>query len=164
MKPTDFIDDMYLPDDLVALVLVSQDEEKKTQQRIWTAKKAASKEVQKWLKYSNTHGYDIYIGMNPLQPGSRTRNKDDILEVRRVYLDLDEDGPTKLKEVLHDSFNGELPKASYIINTSPDRYQLIWNVKPRSFSSAVLILASLAGGVEIAEVIWGPGWKYGRCR
>ena len=134
MKPTDFIDDMYRPDDLVALVLVSRDEESKTQQRIWNAKKAASKGVLKWLKYSNTHGYDIYIGMNPLQPGSRTRNKEDVQEVRRVYLDLDEDGPSKLKEVLQDGFSGKLPSASYIINTSPDRYQLIWNVEPGSFT------------------------------
>ena len=43
MKPADYITDMYHPDDLVALVLVSRDEEaNKTQQRIWSAKKAAS--------------------------------------------------------------------------------------------------------------------------
>ena len=169
MKPTDFIDDMYLPDDLVALVLVSQNEEKKTQQRIWNAKKAASNEVQKWLKYSNTHGYDIYIGMNPLQPGSRTRNKEDIQEVRRVYLDLDEDGPSKLKEALQDGFSGKLPSASYIINTSPDRYQLIWNVKPASFtpSEAESLMRGLAtryGGdravTDVSRVLRLPGFKH----
>ena len=169
MKPVDFITDMYLPDDLVALVLVSRDEQAKTQQRIWNAKKAASNEVQKWLKYSNAHGYDIYIGMNPLQPGSRSRNKEDVQEVRRVYVDLDEDGPTKLKEVLHDSFNGKIPKASYIINTSPDRYQLIWNVKPRSFSSheAESLMRGLAtryGGdravTDVSRVLRLPGFKH----
>ena len=169
MKPVDFITDMYLPDDLVALVLVSRDEQAKTQQRIWNAKKAASEEVQKWLKYSNARGYDIYIGMNPLQPGSRSRNKEDVQEVRRVYVDLDEDGPTKLKEVLHDSFNGKIPKASYIINTSPDRYQLIWNVKPRSFSSyeAESLMRGLAtryGGdravTDVSRVLRLPGFKH----
>ena len=49
MKPVDFITDMYLPDDLVALVLVSREEEDKTQQRIWSARKAAADEVQKRL-------------------------------------------------------------------------------------------------------------------
>ncbi len=169
MKPTDFIDDMYLPDDLVALVLVSQNEEKKTQQRIWNARKAASQEVQKWLKYSNTHGFDIYIGMNPLQPGSRTRSKKDIQEVRRVYLDLDEDGPSKLKEALQDGFSGKLPSASYIINTSPDRYQLIWNVKPASFtpSEAESLMRGLAtryGGdrsvTDVSRVLRLPGFKH----
>ncbi|MDE0166729.1 MAG: DNA-primase RepB domain-containing protein [Bryobacterales bacterium] len=169
MKPADFIDDMYRPDDLVALVLVSRDEETKTQQRIWNAKKAASKEVLKWLKYSNSHGYDIYIGMNPLQPGSRTRNKEDVQEVRRVYLDLDEDGPSKLKEVLQDGFSGRLPSASYIINTSPDRYQLIWNVKPGSFtpSEAESLMRGLAaryGGdravTDVSRVLRLPGFKH----
>ena len=169
MKPVDFITDMYLPDDLVALVLVSRDEEEKTQQRIWSAKKAASREVQKWLKYSNAHGYDIYIGMNPLQPGSRTRNKEDILEVRRVYADLDEDGGSKLKEILQDSFSGKIPNASYIINTSPDRYQVIWNVEPGSFTpqeaeSLMRGLATRYGGdravTDVSRVLRLPGFKH----
>ena len=169
MKPADFITDMYRPDDLVALVLVSRDEEAKTQQRIWNARKAASQEVLKWLKYSNTHGYDIYIGMNPLQPGSRTRNKEDVQEVRRVYIDLDEDGPSKLKEVLHDGFSGKLPSASYIINTSPDRYQLIWNVEPGSLTpkEAENLMRGLAiryGGdravTDVSRVLRLPGFKH----
>ena len=169
MKPTDFIDDMYRPDDLVALVLVSRDEETKTQQRIWNAKKASSRQVMKWLRFSNSHGYDIYIGMNPLQPGSRTRNKEDIQEVRRVYLDLDEDGPSKLKEVLHDGFSGTLPSPSYIINTSPDRYQLIWNVVPASLTpnEAERLMRGLAtryGGdravTDVSRVLRLPGFKH----
>lgn len=169
MKPADFINDMYRPDDLVALVLVSRDEEAKTQQRIWNAKKASSQQVLKWLRYSNSHGYDIYIGMNPLQPGSRTRNKEDIQEVRRVYLDLDEDGPSKLKEVLHDGFSGKLPSASYIINTSPDRYQLIWNIVPASLTpnEAERLMRGLAtryGGdravTDVSRVLRLPGFKH----
>ncbi|MDE0165214.1 MAG: DNA-primase RepB domain-containing protein [Bryobacterales bacterium] len=169
MKPVDFITDMYRPDDLVALVLVSRDEEKKTQQRIWNAGKAASQQVMKWLRYSNTHGYDIYIGMNPLRPGSRTRNKEDVEEVRRVYADLDEDGPSKLKEVLQDGFSGKIPSASYIINTSPDRYQLIWNVKPGSFTpkEAEALMRGIAvryGGdravTDVSRVLRLPGFKH----
>ena len=169
MKPVDFITDMYLPDDLVALVLVSREEENKTQQRIWSAKRAASKDVHKWLKYSNAHGYDIYIGMNPLQPGSRTRSKENIEEVRRVYADLDEDGGSKLKEVLQDSFSGRIPNPSYIINTSPDRYQLIWNVEPGSFTpqQAESLMRGLAvqyGGdravTDVSRVLRLPGFKH----
>ena len=169
MKPADFITDMYQPDDLVALVLVSRDEEAKTQQRIWNARKAASEKIMKWLKYSNSHGYDIYIGMNPLQPGSRSRNKEDVQEIRRVYIDLDEDGPSKLKEVLHDGFSGKLPSASYIINTSPDRYQLIWNVEPGSFTphEAENLMRGLAiryGGdravTDVSRVLRLPGFKH----
>lgn len=169
MKPADFINDMFLPDDLVALVLVSRDEETKTQQRIWEAKKASSVKIMKWLKHSNAQGYDIYVGMNPLQPGSRTRFKENIQEVRRVYLDLDEDGPSKLKEFLDDSFKGRMPSASYIINTSPDRYQVIWNVAPGSLSpnDAERLMRGLAtryGGdrsvAEVSRVLRLPGFKH----
>ena len=169
MKPVDFITDMYQPDDLVALVLVSREEEAKTQQRIWTAEKAASNDVQRWLRYSNSHGYDIYIGMNPLQPGSRTRNKEDIQEVRRVYVVLDEDGRAKLNELLMDNFKGKLPSASYITNTSTDRYQLIWNVKPGSFTpreaeSLMRGLATRYGGdrsvTDVSRVLRLPGFKH----
>ncbi len=169
MKPHDFINDMFNPDDLVALVLVSRNSDKKTQQRIWNAKRASSEQIQKWLRYSNSHGYDIYIGMNPLQPGSTSRTKDDIHEVRRIYLDLDEDGPSKLREVLTDSFSGKLPSASYIINTSPDRYQLIWNVKPNSFTpneaeSLMRGLATKYGGdrsvTDVSRVLRLPGFKH----
>ncbi|MCY4588744.1 MAG: DNA-primase RepB domain-containing protein [Bryobacterales bacterium] len=169
MKPVDFINDMFSPDDLVALVLVSRDAAKKTQQRIWSAEQASSQQIQKWLRYSNTHGYDIYIGMNPLHPGSTSRTKDDIHEVRRIYLDLDEDGPSKLREVLTDSFSGKLPSASYIINTSPDRYQLIWNVEPDSFTpneaeSLMRGLATKYGGdrsvTDVSRVLRLPGFKH----
>ena len=74
--------------------------------------------------------------MNPCSPDRGPAARRTFQEVRRVYLDLDEDGPSKLKEALQDGFSGKLPSASYIINTSPDRYQLIWNVKPASFTPA----------------------------
>ena len=122
-----------------------------------------------WLKYSNANGYDIYIGMNPLQPGARSRYKKDILRVCRVYLDLDEDGPPKLKEILQDSFSGRLPTASYLINTSADRYQVIWNIVPASLtpSQAETLMRGLAiryGGdravTDVARVLRLPGFMH----
>ena len=40
MKPEVYIEDMYDPNDRIALVLVPRTEGAKTQQRIWTAEKA----------------------------------------------------------------------------------------------------------------------------
>ncbi|MCY4584454.1 MAG: DNA-primase RepB domain-containing protein, partial [Bryobacterales bacterium] len=79
------------------------------------------------------------------------------------------DGPSKLREVLTDSFSGKLPSASYIINTSPDRYQLIWNVKPGSFThneaeSLMRGLATKYGGdrsvTDVSRVLRLPGFKH----
>ena len=64
------------------------------EQRVFTLPQATSGKVQAWLRHLNARDYDIYLCVNPIRPGSRGREKEDIAEVRRLQLDLDEDGPT----------------------------------------------------------------------
>ena len=169
MKPEVYIEDMYEPNDRIALVLVPRTEGAKTQQRIWTAEKAASEPVQRWLRYNNAQGNDIYVSMNPLSPEARGRRKEDIAEVRRVYLDLDKDGGAKLKKLLRDNAAGKIPGPSYLINTSKDRYQVIWNVKPGELSieAGERLMRGLAneyGGdraaTDVSRVLRLPGFKH----
>ena len=169
MKPEVYIEDMYDPNDRIALVLVPRQEGAKTQQRIWTAAKAVSEPVQRWLRYNNAQGHDIYVSMNPLSPEARRRRKEDIAEVRRVYLDLDKDGGVKLKKLLRDSAAGKIPGPSYLINTSKDRFQVIWNVKPGELSTeqAEGLMRGLAheyGGdraaTDVSRVLRLPGFKH----
>ena len=70
MKPEAYIEDMYDPNDRIALVLVPRTEGAKTQQRIWTAAKAASEPVQRWLRYNNAQGNDIYVSDESPEPRS----------------------------------------------------------------------------------------------
>ena len=169
MKPVEYIKDLFDEDDKIALVLISRSEDGKTQQRIWTAAKAASDPVQRWLRHSNAHGSDIYVSMNPLHPEARRRRKDDVAEVRRVYLDLDKDGSKKLARVLKDGFDRKLPMPSYIVNSSKQRYQVIWNVKPGSLSKddAETLMRGLAreyGGdraaTDVSRVLRLPDFKH----
>ena len=169
MKPEEYILDMYNPTDRIALVLVPRTEGAKTQQRIWTAEKAVSEPVQRWLRYNNAHNFDIYVSMNPLKAEAHGRCKDDIAEVRRVYLDLDEDGKAKLAKLLRDNIQKKIPGPSYIINTSQDRYQVIWNVKPGELSAeqAEGLMRGLAneyGGdraaTDVSRVLRLPGFKH----
>ena len=169
MKPEEYIEDMYDPTDRIALVLVPRTEGAKTQQRIWTAEKAASEPVQRWLRYNNAHNFDIYVSMNPLKAEARGRCKDDIAEVRRVYLDLDEDGKAKLAKLLRDNIQKKIPGPSYIINTSQDRYQVIWNVKPGELSieAGERLMRGLAneyGGdraaTDVSRVLRLPSFKH----
>ena len=169
MKPEVYIEDMYEPNDRIALVLVPRTEGAKTQQRIWTAAKAASEPVQRWLRYNNAQGNDIYVSMNPLSPEARGRRKEDIAEVRRVYLDLDKDGGAKLKKLLRDNAAGKIPGPSYLINTSKDRFQVIWNVKPGELSieAGERLMRGLAneyGGdraaTDVSRVLRLPGFKH----
>ena len=169
MKPAEYINDLFDENDKIALVLISRSEDGKTQQRIWTAAKAASDPVQRWLRHSNAHGSDIYVSMNPLHPEARRRRKDDVAEVRRVYLDLDTDGSKKLGRVLKDGFDRKLPMPSYIVNSSKKRYQVIWNVKPDSLSidEAEALMRGLVreyGGdpaaTDVSRVLRLPGFKH----
>ena len=43
-----------------------------------------------WLTEQNERGADIFLGMNPIKENSYSRTKENIREVRHVYLDLDE--------------------------------------------------------------------------
>lgn len=62
-------------------------------QRLVSASHAASPRMQRFLRYENAHGSDIYVSMNTLKPEAKGRTRADIAEIRHLYLDLDEDCP-----------------------------------------------------------------------
>jgi hypothetical protein len=64
--------------------------------------------------------------MNTLKPDAQGRTKDDIETIRHLYLDIDRDGPTAL-ERLEDS--GLVPRPNYVLETSPEKYQVVWKVE-----------------------------------
>ena len=169
MKPDAYIQELFHEDDKIALVLISREADGKTQQRVWTAAKASSEKVQRWLRHSNARGSDIYVSMNPLRPEARRRRKQDVAAVRRVYLDLDEEGPRRLGALLDDGFGGKLPMPAYIVHSSEGRYQVIWNVRQRSLSiheaeTLMRGLASEYGGdpaaTDVSRVLRLPGFKH----
>ena len=72
----------------------------KAEQRVFTLPQATSRKVQAWLRHLNARDYDIYLCVNPVRAGSGGREKGDIEEIRRLQLDLDEDGAAGLGRVL----------------------------------------------------------------
>lgn len=64
----------------------------RVEQRVLTLPQATSRKVQSWLRHLNARDYDIYPCVNPVRHGSRGREKTDIDDIRRLRLDLDEDG------------------------------------------------------------------------
>src|SRR6185437_5714804 len=95
----DFIKENYRPHDRIAIVVRNRREDY-TLQRLLSAQDAASPRIQRFLRYENAHGADIYVSMNTLKPGAKGRTKADIAEIRHLYLDLDEDGDERLARVL----------------------------------------------------------------
>ena len=115
-------------------VLMRNSDRGETIQRITTAGKIAEPSFQDWLRYKNEKGsFDIYIGMNTLRPEARTRTKDDIETIRHLYMDIDHDGPAALVRIQQSNL---VPPRNYTINTSPDKFQVVWRVQNISQAQA----------------------------
>ena len=95
--------------DRLAIVAVGRHGPKpKTEQRVVTARAATRPGYQRFLRHLNATGHDIFVSMNPIRPNTKSREKADVLEVRRLQLDLDKEGPDSLRQVLAD-VNGRPP-------------------------------------------------------
>ena len=122
---SDYIRANFRNDDRLAVVLVHKRSGHVTQ-RIGSAERIASAPFQAWLRYMNREKNEVYIAMNVLNPEAHGRTKEDIAEIRHVYLDFDENGDEALKEL---KGRDDLPTPNHVIASSPGRYQAIWRVE-----------------------------------
>ncbi|MCI0627509.1 MAG: RepB family DNA primase [Acidobacteria bacterium] len=157
----EYVKDAFQPRDRLAVVVRHQ-ESNSIQQRVTRAEVIAGPDFQRWLRFENAHGADVYVGMNPLTPGATRRTKESILEIRHVYLDLDENGARNLKEILND---GQVPRPSYVLNTSPGKHQVVWKVDNFSIAAAELLQRAMAirfgadrAATDVARVLRIPGF------
>lgn len=99
-----------------------------------------------WLASENATGANVYVAANPLCSGSRKRTKDCVDSIRHLYLDLDEDGESKLAAL---RCSNAVPIPNAIISTSPGKYQVLWQVAGFAFEqqeSTLKLLAIQFGG------------------
>jgi hypothetical protein len=129
---SEYILDNFKPTDRVAILVLNR-QLGETTQRITTAQKASSHEFQAWLRYKNANGADIYIGMNALQHHASTRTKEDIEKISHVYLDLDHGGTASLEALENSDL---VPRPNYVLNTSPDKFQVVWKVEGMTIEEA----------------------------
>jgi hypothetical protein len=95
-----------------------------------------------WLSYENNHGgHNIYVGANPLRPGSRKRTKESIASVRHLYIDIDTDGDARLAALQASEL---VPPPTSILSTSPGKYQVLWRVDGFDFVHQEQMLKLLA--------------------
>ncbi len=153
---------LHRPEDRVA-VLVRNRSRQQTMQRILLAEDIASPPFQDWLGQQNRSGADIFIGMNPRCPGSFARTKGSILEIRHVYLDLDEDASASLRAIRS---TGDTPIPNFVLDTSPDKNQVVWRVEGLEQAQAESLLRSLAiqfngdtAATDISRVLRLPGFS-----
>jgi hypothetical protein len=135
-----FIRDNYRSSDRLALVLIRR-QNGETRQRLATAERIASVAFLEALEARNAEGFDVYLSMNTLKADATGRTKADLVEIRHIYLDLDDDGPARLQR-LGDAPG--LPAANFVVNTSPGKYQVIWNVNGFTLEQAENLQRSMA--------------------
>ena len=120
----EYIERNYQPADRIAIVVRNR-LTGETTQRLASAEKIAGPDFQAWLRHKNARGADVYISQNAFRPDARTRSKIAVAKIRHVYLDLDKNAEDALTKIGGSSL---VPEPSFVINTSPHKYQVIWKV------------------------------------
>jgi hypothetical protein len=140
LTASEYVRELFGPEDNAAILLRNRSTGH-TVQTISKAETIASPEFQTWLASQSASGYDVFMGMNPINDGAHNRTKGDIKDIRHVYLDLDRKGDEAL-EAIHNS--PEVPTPNFVLDTSPGKHQVVWKVSGFSQDDAEALLHNLA--------------------
>jgi len=144
LTASEYVRELFKPGDNTA-ILVRNRRTGKTVQRITKAETIADPEFQAWLAARNAAGSDVYVGMNPIKEGAHTRTKDNIKDIRHIYLDLDTKGDEVLDAIRKST---EVPAPNFVLDTSPGKHQVVWRVAGINQNEAESLLRSLANQFE----------------
>ena len=144
LTASEYVRELFGPGDNAA-ILVRNRGTGKTVQRITKAETIASPEFQAWLAARSAGGSDVYVGMNPIKEGAYTRTKENISDIRHVYLDLDKKGDEALESIRNST---KVPAPNFVLDTSPGKHQVVWKVTGLNQDEAESLLHSLANQFE----------------
>ncbi len=122
--PLQFLRTAFTADDWVAIFLKSY-ETGAVVQRIGPVSWVMQPRFQAWLRFKNLQRFNIYVGVNAIAPGRRSRTRDAVGTIRHVFLEADRDGPAVLQRI---AARTDLPEPSYILHSSPNRVHVFWRV------------------------------------
>src|SRR5688572_7654629 len=124
VAPVRFLETAFEPDDWVAIFLKSY-ESGVVAQRVGPVSWVQSERFQRWLIAMNIRKYNVFVSVNAIVAGRRSRTRDAIGAVRHVFVDADSDGAAVLSRVEE---RDDLPEPSYVLHSSPNRIHLFWRV------------------------------------
>jgi hypothetical protein len=163
-----YLRDNFNVDDRIAVVLLDK-RSGAVLQRVASIERVVAPEYQAWLRHMNAQKYEVYISMNTLKERTYRRTKADVDQIRHVYLDFDEDGTAAVRKLLQRT---DVPEPNYLINSSPDKWQVIWKIAGCDKGEAEEIERGLVAdtgadpaAIDIARVLRLPGFynhKYPR--
>lgn len=157
-----FLRACFQADDCLAVVLIDR-RSGKVVQSIGSRESISRKSAFAVANRLNAIGYDVFVSVNPLMPGARSRSVTHIGSIRRLFVDLDQ------REAMASlSRNRGLPRPTVVLRTSPNRWHALWNVTGFGVSSAQQTqrwLASEVGGdaaaTSAAQLTRLPGfWNH----
>ena len=163
-----FLNSMFDRGDRVAILAIPRGGDSTDVQQRFTPAHVAEGKIQAWLRHLNAERYDIYLGVNPVRADSRRREKGDIAQVRRLQVDLDDNGPENLKRLLGDAARGAVPQPRHLLRSSKDHYQVLWDTARGAWTkdqaeATMRSLAARYGGdpacSEVARVMRWPGYR-----
>jgi hypothetical protein len=162
LSASEYLLALFEPEHSVA-VLVRNRASSQTIQRIARVDTVAHPAFQSWLQGLNEAGADIFASANPIKEGAHSRTKENIREIRHVYLDLDDRADEALATI---RASNEVPRPNFVLNTSPGKHQIIWRVdslQQTDAESLLRVLASQFGGdpaaTDSTRVLRLPGFK-----
>jgi len=122
--PVRFLEIAFEPDDWVAIFLKSYDTNR-VAQRVGSLPWVQSERFQRWLRAMNSRKYNVFVSVNAITCGRRSRTRDAVGAIRHVFLDADDNGSAVLSSV---EARRDLPPPSYVLHTSPNHVHLFWRV------------------------------------
>jgi hypothetical protein len=140
LTASEYIQELFEATDNAA-ILVRNRSTGHTVQRIAKAETVSSPDFQTWLANQNVRGSDVFIGMNPIKDGAHSRTKDNIRDIRHVYLDLDRNGGEALEAIRS---SPAVPPPNFVLDTSPGKHQVVWKVVGVTQEEAEWLLHGLA--------------------
>jgi hypothetical protein len=140
LTASEYVRELFEPADNAA-ILVRNRSTGHTVQRIAKAEMIASPGFQTWLANQSANGSDVFMGMNSIKDGAYSRTKENIKDIRHVYLDLDRNGDASLESIRN---SVEVPAPNFVLDTSPGKHQVVWKVSGFSQAEAESLLHTLA--------------------
>lgn len=138
--PLQFLRTAYEPDDWIAVFLKSY-ETGGTAQRVGPVTIVADPKFQAWLRWRNLLRSNIYVSLNTISPGRRSRTRDSVRAIRHIFLEADHDADQVLAAI---TARRDLPSLSYVLHSSPNRIHLFWRVTGFTIGHAEALQKQLA--------------------
>jgi hypothetical protein len=122
--PVRFLANVFEPTDWIAVFLKSY-VRGGVAQRVGPVCWVKSERFQRWLRAMNARKYNIFVSVNAIASGRRSRTREAIGAVRHVFLDADHDGPSVLSRIEE---RRDLPSPNFVLHSSPNHVHVFWRV------------------------------------